>query len=178
MSDNSWQIISKIRELNSIQDPYWISYTLFSWQWWVGIFLTIAPWVLWIIVRKKDSTNRLLFVSLFVILFTSYLDFLGCEMTLWYYEYKALPTIPSYIPWDFSMFPVTIMLLLQYKPNYNPFIKGACFGVFAAFIFEPIFAMLHLYTPIKWKFIYSFPIYIMLYLISHFLSRRRNFGPL
>lgn len=178
MNDHTTEIIKKIIELDNIQDTYWLDHTLFTWQWWIGVSLTIIPWILWLFFRKKESTNRLLFIGFFVMIFTSYMDFLGVELTLWYYSHKVLPTIPAYIPWDFSLFPVTIMFLLQYKPKFNPFIKALCFGIFAAFIAEPFFGILQLYTPITWKSVYSLPIYIALYLISHFLSRRYNFEPL
>ena len=157
MAENVQQIVNKLDELNKIQDMYWVNHTLFTWQWWVGILLTIVPWVLWIIIRNKDSSNRLLFVGFFVMIFTSYLDFIGVEYGLWYYEYKVLPTIPAYIPWDFSLFPVAIMLLLQYKPNFSPYIKSILFGASSAFIGEPFFASIKLYSPINWRYLYSFP---------------------
>jgi hypothetical protein len=178
LKDNTSIIIDKLRELNKLQDSHWLQDTLFTWQWWFGVTLTVIPWILWIVVRKKDSTNRLLFIGFFVMLITSYLDLTGVELTLWYYEYKVVPTILAHIPWDFSLFPVSIMLLLQYKPDFNPYIKSLCFGVFCSFICEPIFTKLHFYVPIKWKNIYSFPVYILLYLICHILSRRKHFEPL
>lgn len=181
MSENTRKIVDLIKEINKIQDIYWYNHTLFTWQWWLGIFLTIVPWIVWIVIRNKKSTNRLLFIGFFVILFTSHLDFLGVKMALWYYEYNVLPTLPAYIPWDSSLFPVTIMLLLQYKPNFNPYIKAVFFGAFTAFIGEPLFVAIKLYSPIVWRHTYSFPIYVIyviLYLICHYLSKRKNFESL
>lgn len=176
--ENTKNIIDSIKELNTIQDPHWMEHTLFTWQWWVGVVLTLLPWILWIAFRKKNSSNRLLFVGIFVMIFTSYLDFLGVEFGLWYYEYKVIPTIPAYMPWDSSLFPVTIMFLLQYKPKLSPIIKAICFSMFSAFIAEPFFAKIELYHPILWKSIYSFPIYLLFYLICHALSKVENFESL
>lgn len=33
---------------------------LFTWQWWFGIALFIVPWIIWFILRNKESTGRLL----------------------------------------------------------------------------------------------------------------------
>lgn len=178
MNENAQLIINKIEELNRIQDPHWFNHTFFTWRWWIGILFTIGPWILWIVIRDKNSTSRLLFVGFFAIIFSSYFDCIGTEYVFWTYEYRVLPTIPAFIPWDFSLFPVSIMLLLQYKPSFNLYLKAILFGLFTAYAAEPLFMILKLYSPITWKHFYSFLIYIAVYLVCHFLSRRKSFNPL
>lgn len=167
-----------VQQAQNIKADVWLEYVVFSWRWWVGIGLAIIPWIVWIIFRKKDSTHRLLFVGLFVILISSYLDFLGVQLGLWRYKYEDLPTVPAYMPWDISILPVLIMFILQYKPHTSPLIKALLFAAFTAFFGEPITVWLEIYEPITWKSIYSFPIYIVIYLISHYLSRREGFNRL
>ena len=68
---------SLISQANKDMIDIWLKYTFLHWQWWLGVSLAIVPWTLWIIFRKKESTNRLLFAGLFVILISSWLDLMG-----------------------------------------------------------------------------------------------------
>ena len=74
--------------------------------------------------------------------------------------------------------PVTVMFLIQIKPKINPLIKAIIFGILTAFMGEPFFQWLDLYDPQDWKRIYSLPIYIVIYLIAHFISTRKNYAEL
>ncbi len=71
--------------------------------------------------------------------------------------------------------PVTVMFLLQIKPNINPLIKAAIFGIISAFVAEPFFTWVGMYHAEHWKVIYSFPIYVVIYLIAHFISARKDY---
>src|SRR5699024_3359930 len=94
------------------------------------------------------------------------------------YNYTVLPSVPAYVPWDFSLIPTIMMLLLQYKPEMNPFIKAIAFGGLSSFVGGQFFRWIDLYTMEEWKHIYSFIIYIILYLVTHFISKRNKFNVL
>lgn len=153
----------------------WLSHIIFTWQWWLGVAMTVMPWVVWFLVRKKDSTGRLLYAGLLTIVVSSYLDVLGISLGLWTYYYHVIPFIPTFIPWDFSLLPVATMLFIQYKPKLSPYIKAVTFSAFSSFIFQPFNVWLGLYDPKEWKHYYSFPILVIIYLMAHFLSRRSRF---
>ncbi|WP_423798064.1 hypothetical protein [Neobacillus sp. SAB-20_R2A] len=70
------------------------------------------------------------------------------------------------------------MLSLQFKHETNPFLKAVIFAALTAFIGEPIFMWLGFYTEIKWSVFYSFPIYIVIYLISDRISKAKSFDTL
>lgn len=53
----------------------WSEGVLFTWQWWIGVALTIVPWLLWIIFRKKESTLRFLTVGFFVMFISTFFRF-------------------------------------------------------------------------------------------------------
>lgn len=170
-----YELVEQAREIKTM---LWLDHVVFTWRWWIGVGLAIIPWIIWIVLRKRESTNRLLFVGLFVILISSYLDFLGIQLGLWRYKFEDLPTIPSYIPWDVSVLPVTVMLFIQYKPRLSPVFKALVFAALASFIGEPLIVWLEIYEPVRWSSLYSFPIYTVIYLISHYLSKRENFKPI
>ncbi|MFB4166064.1 CBO0543 family protein [Alteribacillus sp. JSM 102045] len=154
----------------------WKENVIYTWQWWLGVGLTISPWIFWIIFRKKDSTIRLLSTGVFVILIISWLDFIGISLGLWYYTYEVLPFIPNYLPWDFSLLPLFILSLIQIKPNVSPLIKAVFFSVVSAFVAEPFFKSIGLYQPIYWKHVYSFSVYIVIYLIADYISKRNTWA--
>lgn len=155
---------------------YWLKNTLFHWDFWLSVVFSILPWTVWIKYRKKDSTQRLLFVGFFALIFSCWMDFFGVMYGLWYYTGKVIPTMPSYIPWDMCIIPVLVMLLVQYKPNSSVLVKALVFAAVCSFIGEPFFLWLGFYVLKKWSFFYSFPIYFLFYLACHKISRLRNFA--
>lgn len=151
----------------------WLNAILFSWRWWFGLALTVAPWIIWILFHDKQKSGRLLLVGIFSACTTNFLDVIGLSFGLWHYDWKLLPLIVSYIPWDYALFPVFVMFLLEIKPKVNSWIKAVVFSFTCAFVFEPIFIFLGMYHEISWKNYYSFIIYILLYYIYHLLYKAK-----
>lgn len=133
-------IHQSIKKLNSEYITLWMDDMFLTWRWWLNVAILLVPWILWFIFRKKESTNRLMLAGLFVFFFTSVLDSVGVAFGLWYYTNTPLPYIHTfYLPWDFSMFPVSIMFLLQYKRDIHPIYKAIYFAVMSVFVEKPIF---------------------------------------
>ncbi|WP_134704487.1 CBO0543 family protein [Ammoniphilus sp. YIM 78166] len=151
----------------------WIAEIVFTWRWWIGLGLTIIPWVIWILFRKKESTWRLMCAGFAVIIMSSWGDFIGISTGSWYYKWEVIPTIPTYLPYDFTLLPVMVMFFLQYKPDMNPLSKAVVFAAIVAFMGERFFIWLDVYEPKGWKHIYSFPIFIIIYLIAHYICTRK-----
>lgn len=110
--DESYKMLSKIN--NDILHV-WITDIVFSWAWWLGIVLSILPWAVWIKIRDKKNTTRLLFIGLVVMLVTSTMDNIGLSFGLWHYHWKVTPTYNAFLPWNYTLLPVSIMLILQIK---------------------------------------------------------------
>ncbi|GFZ96979.1 hypothetical protein GCM10008018_49190 [Paenibacillus marchantiophytorum] len=172
------EFFKKIADLNKEYLTYWYHHTFLHWDFILSWVLAIAPWIFWVKYRKKDSTGRLLFVGFFAIIFSSWLDFLGSEMGLWYYTGVAIPTIPSYVPWDFSLFPVAVMVLLQMKPSWSPYLKAAIYSTLCSFVAEPIFRWLGYYVLVHWAYWWSFPIYFLMYILCEKISKTKTFSKL
>jgi len=102
----------------------------------------------------------------------------GVPLGLWYYTGDVYPTIPSYITWDFSALPIFAAMLIQVKPHINPFLKSVFYGGVCTFVGEPIFLLLDYYVIVKWNLIYSFFIYMIIYLLAHRISKSKSFAPL
>jgi hypothetical protein len=156
----------------------WRSDILWTWKWWVSVALAVGPWVIWGFFVKKESKNRLLYSAVMIILISSWFDFLGTSMGLWAYSMPIIPTNPTFLPWDFSLIPVTTMLVLQYKPQINPFIKAIFISALTSYVGEPFFKWIGIYDPKEWRYTYSFIIYMGIYLFAHFISTREKFEKL
>lgn len=154
----------------------WLEHVVFSWQWWIQVVLTILPWVLWFIFRKKESSSRLMFAGLFVMIISYSLDIIGIKWGLWAYYYELLPYTPSNAPWNFSLIPVAVMFAIQLNPlKINRYIKAVIFSALASFVVEPIFVRIGFYETRNWSHFYSFPITALIYIAADWLSRRNSF---
>lgn len=158
---------------------FWLDHEILTWRWWLGLGLSVVPWIVfWCAARNKPYFDRLLYVCLYVIMVSVILDTLGDQYGLWHYRYNVIPAIPTYFPWDFTLMPLAIITMLIIKPRVNPWIKAIVFALLASFVGEPLFNWADVYVLEKWKYIYSVPIQIVLYLTAHLLFTTRNkFSP-
>ncbi|WP_420063844.1 CBO0543 family protein [Metabacillus litoralis] len=128
--------------------------------------------MLWFLYRRKESTDRLLYVAFIVIIISIVLDVIGDQYGIWHYRYNVFPIIPTYFPWDFTLMPVSIISLLQFKPKASPWIKAGLFALGSSYIGEPFFYWIGVYQTIHWKFTYSVPIQFCIYLFSHWIYNK------
>jgi hypothetical protein len=96
-------------------------------------------------------------------------------LNLWDYHVDIDAINPSFIMWDMTLLPIVTMTFLQYKTNIHPAIKAVVFAGLASFVAEPLFAWMNFYDPELWRYVYSFPIFIIIYLLAHFCITRKSF---
>jgi hypothetical protein len=181
MRDDTQTIIQKMDENEAKLQPilsekfyYWVDNIIFTWQWWFGVGLTVLPWLAFCyFYHRKATFDRLLHVGFLVIIISVLLDTLGDQHGFWHYRFNVLPAVPTYFPWDFTLMPMSIMLLLIIKPMISHWIKAVVFALAASYIGEPLFVSIHVYSPDRWKYSYSVPIQVVIYLTAHWLYTRR-----
>ncbi|MYL32317.1 hypothetical protein GLW08_06045 [Pontibacillus yanchengensis] len=174
--EKNLEFYEKLTNMAKSKIPFWYENVLFTPHWWAGLALSTAPWIVWFLLSKKESRDRLLYSGFLVILLSSFLDFLGVKFGLWVYHYGLFPWIPAYAPWDCSLIPVIIMGLIEYKPHVSPLLKGLIYAFLTSFIGESISKYFHLYEELQWSSFYSFPIFFLIYLIAHWASLRTNYS--
>jgi len=157
---------------------FWKSNILFTWRWWIAVSFIILPWAIWLFVRKKESTDRLLYVAFFVMVLSSALDNIGMTINLWNYPVSVFPLLPEFITFDVCALPVATMICIQYFPNVSPYIKAVVYALTSSFIFEPLNVWLGLYEKVHWEYYYSFPIMILIYLMANYLASSNKFDKL
>jgi hypothetical protein len=156
----------------------WLDHVLFSGLWWMGLALSIIPWIIWFVFRKKESTDRLLYIAFYTMTISVLLDIVGDQIGLWHYRFHVIPVLPTYFPWDVTLMPLAVIMLLQVKPHVNPWFKAIFFALLASYIGEPVFEWIGVYVPKNWRYSYSVPIQIAIYMSAHYLSLRNNFAQL
>lgn len=168
---------NKLVKLNEQDLHFWYEHFLFHWRWWIGILLIIIPLILWIKFRNKESADRLHYAGLLVALISSNIDYVGHYLGKWRYDYEVVPFVSNYVPISLFVLPVIVMFLLQIKPRTHPFIKALIYAIISL-IALPILKWIGVYVPIQWNYMYSFVIQFFVYLIAHFISKRRKFKDL
>lgn len=148
---------------------YWKTHMLFEWHWWGNLVILILPWVVWLMVRDRKNTVCLLLAAVYIMVVCSFYDALGMALGLWGYNYKLIPLIPPFIPWDVSAIPVAAMIFFQFARRVKPFFKGLIYAFTGAYLSEPFFYWLGFYNPKAWKHIYSFPIILFIYYTAYFI---------
>ncbi|MDQ0974540.1 hypothetical protein QFZ31_004418 [Neobacillus niacini] len=156
----------------------WTDYVLFSGLWWMGVGLSIIPWIIWFVIRKRESTDRLLYTAFYIMTIAVVSDILGDQLGLWHYRYHVIPVLPTYFPWDVTLMPLSIITLIQIKPKMNPWFKAVVFSLLASYVAEPFFDWLGVYEPKHWRYSYSVPLQIIFYMSAHALSKRNQFSKL
>lgn len=151
------------RQFNEASFQYWLHQNLFTWQWWLLIAMTVAPWFVWWHWVDKSRLSEVITYGLFIGTVCTMLDLTGTNLVLWGYPYQLLWfIIPPIIPIDLCILPVEHMLLYQYFPRWKTYLLALIvLSAFNAFIAEPLFVRGDMYDLYHWKYIYSFPIYIL-----------------
>jgi hypothetical protein len=170
--------VNQIEQLIDQKIQIWADHVVFSGLWWMGLGLSIIPWIIWFFIRKKDSTDRILYVGFYVMSLSMTLDILGDQIGFWHYRFNVIPVLPTYLPWDITLMPLMIMILLQFKPQINPWYKAIFFALISSYGAEPFFDWLEVYEPTNWRYTYSIPIQVAIYMSSYYLSKRNKFAVL
>jgi hypothetical protein len=165
----------KITEANQLIVEAVTEAFMFTWQWWIALAMIVVPWITWGILRKRESSARIFSAGLLVMVLSEILDTFGVSFGKWAYPIKVIPVATINFSYRLSFLPVFVMLLLQFKPRFNPFIKAIFFGTFGAYVGMPILAMIDLYKKIDWAYTYSFFILTSFYLLAHWFSQLDSF---
>jgi hypothetical protein len=159
-------IEKKYEEVQIMANKYWISEDLFSYKWWLLATLMVILWLIWFKLVDKRKLVEILLGGSLISIVTLLLDLIGLNLGLWNYTSLLFAGFyPTLVPVDLVVIPVTYMLIYQYKVTLKSFFLTSIVvsGVYS-FIAEPIFNAMDIYRMNHWRYIYSFPIYIVLFL--------------
>jgi hypothetical protein len=157
------QILDAQNMCSQLQIQHWIKYELYTPQFWLLIGILIIPWIIWWRLVDRRRFMEIIIYGLLASVVVTILDELGCQLNLWEYRYDIEPLFPRLIPFNFTLLPVCYMLVYQYFTNWKSFVTAnIVVSAILSFIGEPVLVKTGIYVLLKWKIIYSFPIYIIL----------------
>ncbi len=147
-------------ELANHRRLYWVKIGFRSYQWWLLSALTILAIIVWLILVDRTRLIELSFFGAVIAILSTTMDEYGYEYRLWSYNFHLLPQLP-HISWVYYfMMPIIYMLVYQYFNDWRSYsVAMVVVAAILAFVFEPLLIRMHIYVPLKWRHIYSFPIY-------------------
>lgn len=159
-------------QLTQIRVETWLKHDLFSYQWWILGAALFIPWLLWWKWVDKARLSEIILSGAIILIIASFLDAILSELCLWEYNYYVIPYWPRLISADFTIIPVTYMLVYQYFQRWKSFLLAMLIvSFFFAFIGEPLLVWLKIYTLHKWRHFYSFPIYFTMGALLKYLTQ-------
>lgn len=169
MSDPSafQQIIDAHKYFVQLRYEHWMQYEAYTGMWWLLLCAWIGPWITWLFLVKHQQITELFVYGVTVMFTITILDAIGLSKGLWTYSIKVIPYTPYLEPIDWGILPVVYMLIYQYFPEWKGFIIAQItLATLYSFVGEPLLMKrLGVYLILDWKYIYSFPIYIILAII-------------
>lgn len=168
-------LISQYQHLHDKYFEMWLHDIFLHWAWWISLIISLGAWIFWIFYRKKESTHRLLYAGVVAMLISVILCYIGSAVGLWYYKDNFTPTFQGWFPYHLSLMPVTIMFLIQTKPHIASWKKGIFHGLLTAFVGEPIFVWTGYYVMTGWGYVYSVPVYALIFIFCDWLTKKNGF---
>ena len=164
-------ILEMQRQLRDASINYWIRHGINAWQWWLNVATLILPIILWWKLADKKKMMEIVIYGFFASTFAVFLDIIGETLVLWDYPYLVIPMDYILIDIDYSILPVAYMLAYQYFSSWKGFISAnIVLSAIFSFLAEPLLVWLGLYEIHGWKFIYSFPSYVAIAIVSKGLT--------
>ncbi|MCQ6277378.1 hypothetical protein JMM81_21150 [Bacillus sp. V3B] len=151
------EIQKQINKSNEMTVDYWIHNFAFSLKWSILLALTIVPWFLWWKIVDKSRITEIFLYGFIIISFSTILDVIGWNYSLWFYPDTLLGLCTPLVPIDYTLLPILYMLAYQYFSSWKSFsIVLLILSFIFAFVLEPLSEMLNFYKPLKWNHVYSF----------------------
>jgi hypothetical protein len=157
-----------------IQD--WIEEDIFKFKWWfLLLFFCLSGFVWWKMVDKARLSEISLYMAITSIV-TLGLDEYGEELTLWWYTIDILPIFPPLTAVDLASLPIIYSLVYQRYRSWTSFLWATVImSAIFAFVLEPILVYTKFYVLLKWKYYYSFPIYIVMAVLIKWVVEKIKF---
>ncbi|MDF2570916.1 MAG: hypothetical protein K0R55_2520 [Sporomusa sp.] len=123
-----------------------------------GILATITvAYIVWYRLTDKTRLVNLLFYGSLVTVMTSLVDLYATTAGLWYYKIRIVPVTTSVFLRDWTVIPLTYMLVQQYSSDWKQFFIWNSVGTFfLTGIVAPILSALDIIQLMQWNYVYAF----------------------
>ncbi|HEY5560312.1 MAG TPA: CBO0543 family protein [Clostridiaceae bacterium] len=169
-----WKEIVKARILvRDLNLKHWLGTNVFSLVWWFMVISFLIAWFVWWKLVNKSRFAEIVTYGLLVAMVSIILDIIGTSNVIWGYPNMLVPLAPPMFYADMCSMPVIYMLIYQYFRSWKSFIIAMTITAFIiAFIGEPIAVRLDIYELNSWKYLYSFPLYILIAIMLKWINNK------
>ncbi len=149
------------RLLTSLHIEEWLRDDVFHFKWWLLLGLIAGVLLIWWIGLDKSKANETsLFAVLTTILALGVFEW-GEELVWWDFPTDIIPIFLPLSSLNLISIPLIYSLIYQRFKTWPSFLWAAAgTTAFICFVFEPVLARAGFYQLIKWKYYYSFPLYL------------------
>lgn len=156
---------------------HWQEYKLGHWQWWFCAIMLFLPVVIWWRLVDKKQIFKLLTFGLMIGTLSAFLDVIGSEAALWVYLVKLLPSSPRFLTVDTTCLAIVYMMLYQHYPGWRQFLVALTIAaLLMTFIVEPLMVKANMYPLLTWRYVYSFPIYLIMGILAKWTVEKIKAG--
>lgn len=168
----AFEEIQKTRaKLHQLDLQHWKDESLYTWEWWLLIGLTIIPLIIWWKIVDKKRVYEIAFYGCMINIMAIIFDDFGTNLSWWAYPIKLIPTMPPLLTADSILVPIVLMIVYQLCSSTwkSLIIANLITAAFLAFVAEPVFIWIGYYHLYSWHLIYSFIFYNAASLIARLI---------
>jgi hypothetical protein len=147
--------------LTAVSTEEWLREDVFQLKWWLllGLILFISvAW--WRMLDKARLPETVLYAVLTTVLAMGIMEY-GDELTLWDYPCDILPIFRVLTAVNLLLLPLVYSLIFQHFRTWRRFtIATLAATCVLSFVLEPALAWADYFQMLKWKYYYTFPVYI------------------
>lgn len=151
--------VQKLLTSASIEE--WLRQDLFQTKWWLLLGITMFAFFIWWRLLVKTRLPEVVLYAVLMMIVMMGVDEYGEELVLWDYPIDILPIFPVITATNLLFLPLAFSLVYQNSRTLKSFARNAVLtAALVSFVLEPGMALGGYYQLLKWKYYYSFPVYI------------------
>lgn len=126
-------------------------------KYWGMVSFIVLTYVAWYLLTDKRRLVDLLLYGSLVAVMRELIDLGGVTAGLWYYKIRLLPLSPSVLLMDWTVMPLTYMLVQQFSPNWRRFFVLNAVGTgLISGVLMPALSALDIIQLMRWNYLYIF----------------------
>ncbi|MGE5415555.1 MAG: CBO0543 family protein [Acidobacteriota bacterium] len=149
----------------------WLINDFLTWRWLVQLAFLVIPWFAWWKLVDRKRLPEILFFGILVSLGCVSSDAIGIQLGLWSYPYRLIPGVYYIASADFGILPVSFMMFYQHFYGRYGVSGAVLLALGCSYIGEPLYVWLGFYDPLYWRYSYTLPIYLALFLGGRAVTR-------
>jgi hypothetical protein len=144
-------------QLLDLRMEIWLKYTLFTWQWWMLLIVSLGMLVLFFIIIKKEKfLSAVAFFGLIYIL-NKNLDDVATALDWYDYRIQLEPIIPTMLPANLFLIPMGLSCVYSRYGKWKSFLIALCiFSAAVSYAALPLMKIVKIYLEKSWNAHWSF----------------------